>query len=111
MTGPRAVLQRLGAQLRAEPPTASGKRPSFWLCAHCGNQLDADACRVHGLDVEGRRLRALEHLAAREVCGCELCERAAYVWAAEGAGRGRGEYEAACLAVVDDLWPLLGAAR
>ena len=109
-----ALLSRIGGPARPAAPTGGPKvsafvparrRPAVWCCAFCGCRLDdADRCPAHGLDVEGRRLSALAHLAAREACACELCERAAIVWEARGMGRGRGEYEAVCLETVDQFW-------
>lgn len=109
--GAGALLRRLGgesarpAAAAVSPVVPRRHRPAIWCCGWCGLRLDdKDRCRVHGLDVEGRRLSALSHLAAREACSCELCERVAIVWEARGARRGRGEYEAACLETVDQFW-------
>ena len=109
--GAGALLRKLGAAQRpssnaaVSPVVPKRRRPAIWCCAACGLRLDdKDRCPSHGLDVEGRRLSAIAHLAAREACSCELCERAAIVWESRGMARGRGEYEAVCLEVVDQFW-------
>ena len=105
--GAGALLRKLGApeSPRPAPAVPPRRRPAVWCCAACGLRLDdKDRCPAHGLDVEGRRLSALSHLAAREACACELCERAAIVWESRGMARGRGEFEAVCLEVVDQFW-------
>jgi hypothetical protein len=112
--GAGALLRKLGAPESPRPAAPAKvasavvpprRRPAVWCCAACGLRLDdKDRCPSHGLDVEGRRLSAIAHLAAREACSCELCERAAIVWEARGMARGRGEYEAVCLEVVDQFW-------
>lgn len=110
--GAAALVRKLGGESPRPAAVAVSSavvprrhRPAVWCCGFCGLALDdKDRCRAHGLDVEGRRLSALSHLAAREACACELCERAAIVWEARGMLRGRGEYEAVCLEVVDQFW-------